>query len=835
MSRSQIEAMLTHVDQSIIDNDQQALEIAREYRILNALTISNSPYLMFEPIYLGEEGFQRWPSPGNHAGPHQLEFSLAIMRNRMNQFPFAIKFPSDLYRDIKKSQRMRDKMADVNLADMSGDNSIDDIPWPDFHDIDNPPISEDQMESIGYHIDLMESELLGPIKGPTINDEDFIVQKLGLNQKRTKEELFEDIPFNLFELKFFEARVQSFDSAIRAGEGPQLPEWTHQGFDINDEEEMALLDSEEIKKGLRSYDATYRANYFNPDFAPEKRLGSSKKPGAMTNWYRKGPVGRGRKPPPKARQDVAERISQDHIWLLLEDNLASAKDKEDTEMSGMNTSGMNMSGEGNIFGVGAIGMNDTIDVSGPSGFNSGLGQINTMNNAPNPSGYKSSFVGANTANNSVGPSGYNSGAASRVMPANTSITATNNTLDSPTYNPGTVSSVASINAPMNSIISAPGPPVHNSCPIAKNITNTAPGPSGYNSGTIRANSLSSTAVPSGYVSGPGRNDSMNTAASSSRHNTLSTPTPRETISTRGSGGTNAMSESSQSFAVYNQGYTKSSAEPIRHNYVNSLQTHAASIPPNINPHTISEVQSRETTHQPNFSTIAVVIPVLAPASEEILQTTSTTQNLGMENLVSVNKKMDARDEKDEDWQPSQKLKPKSTRKTTVFKAATDNPTPPKTTNRKIATPRTRKQKAINPSVASSKVTSPVAIGPIAAAPNPFKPAAVPKTSNPRAATPKTVGPKSAVSKATTPMIATPRTTAPRTITTRANTPQTSNIKTATPRTSATRAKTSKSNTPKPSSSTSTPILKPPVTRNSSLKKSISEESADGTWKPDEDY
>lgn len=666
------------------------------------------------------------------------------------------------------------------------------------------------------------------------------------------------------------SNVKSHDSSKltfllnRAGEGPQLPEWTHQGFDINEEEDvslsspsvsfifphsllmdrnekrltskfqMALLDREEIKKGLRSYDASYRANYFNPDFAPEKRVGSSKKPGVMTNWYRKGPVGRGRNPPPKPRQDAAERMSQDHIWLLQEDNLASAKDKEDTEMGGMN-----MSGKGNIVGVGAIGMNAAIDVSGPSGFNSGLGQINTMSNAPGPSGCKSKFVGANTANNSAGPSGYNSGATSRAIAANTSITATNNTLGSSTYNPGTFSRAASINVPMASTISAPGPPAHNSGPIAKNITNATPGPSGNNFGTVRANSLGSTVVPSEHTSGPDGNNSMNTAANPSRHNTLSTPTPRETVSTRGSDGTNAVSESSKSFPDYNQGYTKSSAEPVRHNYVNSFPTHAASIPPNINPHTISDVQSREITQQPNISTIAVVIPVPVPApasaSGEILQTTSTTQNIGMENLVPVNKKMSARDEKDEDWQPGQKPKTKATRKTTVSEAVADNPTPPKTINRKIATPRTRKPKTINPSVASSIVTSPTAMSPTVAAPTLIKPAAVPKTRNSRAATPKTAGAKSAVSKATTPIIATPRTTAPMTITTRANTPKTSTTKTATPKTSTTRAKASKSNTPKPSSFTSTPILKPPVTRNSSLKKSISEESADGTWEPDEDY
>ncbi|TGO50083.1 hypothetical protein BCON_0192g00100 [Botryotinia convoluta] len=786
--------------------------------------MANSPYLMCEPMYLGEERFQRWPSPANHAGPQYLTFCFAILKNLGNQPPFTLNFPSDLYHDIKKSQRMRDKMPDVNLADMSGDNFMDDFPWPDYHDIENPPISEYQLESIGYHIDLMEPELLGPIKGPTISDEDFVFQKLDLNQKRTKEELFEDVPFNLYELKFFEARVQSFDSAMRAGEGPQIPEWAHQVFDIIEEEEMALSDRQEIQKALRSYDATYRANYLNPDLVPEKKLGSSKKSGAMTNWYRKGPIGRGRKPPPKPRQDVAERISQDHIWLLQQDNLALAKDNEDIEMGGMS-----VSGGGNVVGAGVIGgMSATIDAPGPSGFNSGFDQMSPINGAPGPWGYNSSSVGANnvpasgynfaasTANNAAGPSGYNFGAASIVVPTNTSTTVANNTPGSPIYNSGAVSSAAPMNAPMASINSVPKPPVYNFDPNARSVANTAPGPSGYNSGTIGSNSSSSTRVPSGYTSGPGINNTINTTASPSGHSTLSAPTPRDAISTRGSGGTNTLSDSSRLISDYNQGYTKSLAEPVRHNYANSFPTHAASIPPNMNLHNTIEVQSQRITHPPNLPTAAAAAS--APGSEETIQTLSTSQEPDMENLIPINKKMAARDDKDEDWQPGQKPKPKATQKTAISKAATANPITPKTTTRKTATPRTTKPKTVIPSVAG-----PIATSPPAATPNLIKPAAVPKTRNYRAATPKTIGPKSAAPKAT----------APRTATTRTSTPKTATPKTATPRTSATRA-SSKPNTPKPSSSTSTPILKPPVTRKSSLKKSISGESADGTWESDEE-
>ncbi|TGO08051.1 hypothetical protein BTUL_0228g00020 [Botrytis tulipae] len=778
---------------------------------------------MCEPMYLGDERFQRWPSPAKDAGPQYLTFCFAISKYRNNQPPFTLNFPSDHDLDMKKEQRMRNKMPDVNLADMSGDNFMDDIPWPDFHDIEIPPISENQLKSIGRNMDLLESELLGPIKGPTINDEDFIFTKLNFNHKRTKEDPLEHILYTFFEHKFFNGREQSFDSAVRhlnrAGEGPAIPEWTHQGFDINDEEEMASLDRKEIQKALRSYDATYRANYFNPDLVPEKRLGSSKKSGAMTNWYRKGPIGRSRKPPPKPRQDVAERISQDHLWLLQQESLAKAKDNEDIEMSGMS-----VSVGGNLVGTEVIGgMSATIDAPGPSGFNSGFGQMSTITGAPGSWGYNTSSVGANgapapeydftasTVNDAAGPSEYNFGAASTILPTNTSTTVAHDTQGSPIYNSGAVSSAAPMNVPMASINDAPKPPVHNFGPNTMNVAKTAPGPSGYNSGIIRSNSLSSVAVPSAYTSAPGINNKINPAASPSGYNTLSTPTPRDTIGTSGSGGTNALSDSSRPISDYDQGYNKSWTERVMYNYANSVPAHAASIPPNMNSHNTIEVQSQDITHRPNLPTAVPSAPV--PASEEILENPSTSQEPDMENLIPINKRMAARDDKDEDWQPGQKPKPKATRKTAISKAATANPITPKTTTRKTPTPRTKKPKTDIPSLAG-----PIATSATVGTPNLVKPAGVSKTRKSRAATPKTVGPKSAALKTTAPRTATTRTSAP---------------KTAKTKVSATRA-SSKPNTPKPSSSTSTPSLKAPVTRKSSLKKSISGESADGTWEPDEE-
>ncbi|KAF7886115.1 hypothetical protein EAF00_010218 [Botryotinia globosa] len=789
-------------------------------KLSTALTMAYSPYLMCEPMYLGDERFQRWPSPAKDAGPQYLTFCFAISKYWNNQPPFTLSFPSDHDLDMKKEQSMRNRMPDVNLADMSGDNFMDDIPWPDYHDIEIPPISENQLKSIGRNMNLLESELLGPFKGSTINDEDFIFTKLNFNHKRTKEDPLEHIPWNYFEHKFFDGREQSFDSAVRAGEGPAIPEWTHQGFDINDEEAMASLDRKEIEKALRSYDATYRANYFNPDLVPEKRLGSSKKSGAMTNWYRKGPIGRSRKPPPKPRQDVAERISQDHLWLLQQESLAKAKDNEDIDMGGMS-----VSVGGSLVGTEVIGrMSATIDAPGPSGFNSGFGHMSTIHGAPGW-GYNSSSVGANsapaprynftasTANDTAGPSEYNFGATSTVLPTNTSTTVVNDTSGSLIYNFGAVSSASTMKAPMASINDAPKPPVHNFGPNTMNVAKTAPGPSGYNSGTIRSNGLSSVAVPSAYTSAPGINNKINTAASSSGHNTSSTPTPRDTIGTRGIGGTNTLSDSSRPISDYDQGYNKSWTERVMYNYANSVPAHAASIPPNMNLHNTIEVQYQGITHRLDLPTAAASAPV--PASEKILENPSKSQEPNMENLIPINKRMAARDDKDEDWQPGQKPKSKATRKTAISKVATAtaNPITPKTTTRKTPTPRTRKPNIAIPSVAGTIATSPT-VG----TPDLIKPAGVPKTRKSRAATAKTVGPKSAALKATAPRTATTRTSAP---------------KTATPKVSATRA-ISKSNTPKPSSSTSTPSLKAPVTRKSSLKKSISGESADGTWEPDEE-
>ncbi|TGO50264.1 hypothetical protein BOTNAR_0399g00110 [Botryotinia narcissicola] len=773
-------------------------------------------------MYLGDERFQRWPSPAKDAGPQYLTFCFAISKYRNNQPPFSLNFPSDHDLYMKKEQSMRNRMPDVNLANISGDNFMDDIPWPVYHDIEIPPISENQLKSIGRNMNLLESELLGPIKGSTISDEDFISTKLNFNHKRTKEDPLEHIP---------------------SGEGPAIPECTHQGFDINDEEEMASLDRREIRKALRSYDATYRANYFNPDLVPEKRLGSSKKSGAMTNWYRKGPIGRSRKPPPKPRQD--------------QESLAKSKDNEDIAMSGMS-----VSVGGSLVGTEVIGgMNVTIDAPGPSELNSVFGQMSTINWAPCPWGFNSSSVGSNCfpapeynfaasiANNAAGPYEYNFGTASTVWPTNTSTVVSNNTRGAPKYSSGAVSSAAPMNAPMISINDTPQPSIHNFGLNARNVANTSPGPSGYNSGTIRSNSLSSMAVPSGYTSTPGINNTtntaaspsgytsgtigcnnlssmavpsgytsasginnkINTAASSSRHKTLSAPTPRDTIVTRGSGGTNTFSDSSHPIPDYDQGYTKSWTERVKHNYAHAFPAHTASIPPNMNLHNTIEVQSQGITRRHDFPTAAASAPV--PASEEIPKTPSTNQEPDMENFIPINKRMAARDDNDEDWQPGQIPKPKAIRKTAISKAATANPITPKTITRKTPTPRTRKPKTAIPSVAG-----PIATSPTVGTPNLIKPAGVPKTRKSRAATAKTVGPKSAVPKATAPRTTTTRTSAP---------------KTATPNVPATRA-SSKSNTPKPSSSISTSSLKAPVTRKSSLKKSISGESADSTWEPDEE-
>ncbi|EDN99249.1 predicted protein [Sclerotinia sclerotiorum 1980 UF-70] len=214
---------------------------------------------------------------------------------------------------------------------MSGDKFVDgSFPWPGFRDAKNPPISENQLDSTGYNINLTDYELTGPILGPALSDEDFLVQKLDLEHKRTAEKPFENIPMGLYEHKFFDGRRQ-------AGEGMQMPAWTHKGFDAPfDDEDIASLDLQKVRKALRDYDMTYRANYLNPAFRPEATSGPPPKSGVMTNWYRKGPVGRGPKPPPKLRQDVADIIAEDYKSLLRE--VTPAKNNWEVEMSRVNTS-----------------------------------------------------------------------------------------------------------------------------------------------------------------------------------------------------------------------------------------------------------------------------------------------------------------------------------------------------------------------------------------------------------------------------------------------------------------------------------------------------------------
>ncbi|KAF7869919.1 hypothetical protein EAF04_004703 [Stromatinia cepivora] len=380
-------------------------------KLSTALTMVNQIEPMLEPMYLGDERFRRWPSPTRNAGLY-LEFSLQVLNNRDNT-PFAITMPSELYLYIKKAQRFRDAMPNVDLADMSGDYFVDgDFPWPDFRDVQNPPISENQLDSIGYNMDLTDSELTGPILGPALDDEDFVVQKLDLEYKRTAEEPFENIPMGLYEHSFFDGRRQSYDTAMGAGEGMQIPTWTHRGFDAPaDDEDIASLDRQEVRKALRDYDMTYRASYLNPAFQPETKPVPPRTAGSMTNWYRKGPVGRGPKPPPKVRQDVADKIAENYRWLLQEDT--PAKGNGDVEMGGVSTSG----------GLDTDGMEDTVvrraanDAPGPIGYKTGacLGVVptNTSNttgsNAPGPFVYNFGAGGRSGMISTAGPSEYNFG------------------------------------------------------------------------------------------------------------------------------------------------------------------------------------------------------------------------------------------------------------------------------------------------------------------------------------------------------------------------------------------------------------------------------------------
>ncbi|KAI9644345.1 hypothetical protein NHQ30_007702 [Ciborinia camelliae] len=378
----------------------------------------------FEPQpFSSEERFMRWPCPANVFGPYR-EFALAVLEHRENgPSPFMIEMPSELYLHIKKTQKHRDAMQDVDLANMSGDNfRDDDIPWPDYQSVMIPPISEDQLEGIGYNIDETDDELTGPIMGPAMADSDFIFQKLELEEKRTAEDPLEDLPMDYQERRFFSDREESFATAMRAGQAEGIPPWAHHGFYTYDEETVAEFDREKIAEGLRDYDDTYRANYLNSDFNPEQPVVPPSIPGAMTNWYRKGPVGRGPKPPP--RPDIADRLAEDYRWLLEDDSLDKAKDNGDVQMGGMGDIGGRRaasdlpgpSGYNSGSRSGAVSTNTpkaTTNAPGPSGYNSGTGRKIGMNSAAGPSGYNSGASGRSGVSSAAGPSGYNSGSASR--------------------------------------------------------------------------------------------------------------------------------------------------------------------------------------------------------------------------------------------------------------------------------------------------------------------------------------------------------------------------------------------------------------------------------------
>ncbi|CAD6446308.1 3ac078d0-4bff-499e-9289-88e294f5cf97 [Sclerotinia trifoliorum] len=306
--------------------------------------------------------------------------------------------PSELYLHFKKIQKFCDGTPDIDLADMSGDNFVYGyFLWPDFRSLKNPPILENQLDSIGYNIDLTDSELTGPILGPALGDEDFLVQKLDLEHKRIAEEPFENIPIGLYEHKFFDGRRQSYDTIMRAGEGMQIPTWTHKGFDVPvDNEDIASLDHQEVRKALRDYDMAYHTNYLNSAFQPEATSDPPPKPSAMTNWYRKGPIGCGPKPPPKVRQDAADRIAEDYRLFLQE--VTPAKNNWEVEMSGANTSNE----------LGTDDTEDTLvrrtanDAPGSSECITGAGIGVVSTNAPDAAG-----------SNTPGPLGYNFGVGGR--------------------------------------------------------------------------------------------------------------------------------------------------------------------------------------------------------------------------------------------------------------------------------------------------------------------------------------------------------------------------------------------------------------------------------------
>ncbi|RAL61063.1 hypothetical protein DID88_010404 [Monilinia fructigena] len=220
-----------------------------------------------EPMALGGERFMRWPVLGQAAAPGPWSgFANAILRHRAQQPHFEVAFPSELYLHIKKTQKFRDVMPDVDLANMSGDNfNDDDIPWPGHQTGENPSVSRDQIDRIRRMIDLTEDRPSDAAKIPA-----------------------------LF------------------------------GEELEEEEKAGGDEVDWVGAALKDYDDTYRANSLNSDFSPEPKAVPAAVPGAMTNWYRKGPVGRGPRPPPKVTKDVADRLAQDYAWLLADDPPATS-------------------------------------------------------------------------------------------------------------------------------------------------------------------------------------------------------------------------------------------------------------------------------------------------------------------------------------------------------------------------------------------------------------------------------------------------------------------------------------------------------------------------------
>ncbi|QSZ34408.1 hypothetical protein DSL72_006000 [Monilinia vaccinii-corymbosi] len=238
-----------------------------------ALEMANS----IEPTAGGDERFMRWPVLGQAVAPGPWSgFANLILSHRAQEPPFEVAFPSELYLHIKKTQKFRAAMPDVDLASMSGDN-FDDDDIPDYRTVENPPVSQDQIDHIRHMIKITEAKHASPGKIPVI---------------------------------FGEALVE--------------------------EEEIDGEEVDWVGAALKNYDDTYRANCLSSDFKPEPTASPPPIPGAMTNWYRKGPIGRG----PRARvtQDVTDRLAEDYAWLLT-NNPPTPSTKGDVAMSGASAAG----------------------------------------------------------------------------------------------------------------------------------------------------------------------------------------------------------------------------------------------------------------------------------------------------------------------------------------------------------------------------------------------------------------------------------------------------------------------------------------------------------------